>query len=68
MEIQARKRGAGLLLLSLPETAGELGISLGMVKLLIRRGDLASVRIGRRRLVDRRDLLRFVARNKRQAG
>ncbi len=44
------------------ETAAEvLGVSHGSVKNHIRRGDLASVKLGARRMIRRSELARFIA-------
>lgn len=51
-------------LLSLRDAAAALSLSHWTVRELIWRGDLPSVRVGRRILVDVRDLDAFIERNK----
>ncbi len=48
-------------LVNLEATARILGISHGSVKNHIRRGDLASVKLGARRMIRRSELARFIA-------
>ncbi len=45
---------------SITETAEWLGVSERFVYALIARGDLESFKLGRRRLIDRQDLERFI--------
>jgi excisionase family DNA binding protein len=52
--------GSGRILLSVPEAAALLGISVRFTWTLISSGELRSVRIGGRRLVPRRELECFV--------
>ena len=47
-------------LVTLETTARVLGISHGSVKNTIRRGDLASVKLGARRMIRRSDLAAFI--------
>ena len=47
-------------LLSVPEAADTLGIGPRCAWALISKGDLPSVKIGRRRLVDSRDIASFI--------
>jgi excisionase family DNA binding protein len=49
------------LLLSLEEVSGMLGVSRGHVVYLVNQGLLAKVQLGRRVLIPREDLLRFIA-------
>jgi excisionase family DNA binding protein len=49
------------LLLSLEEVSGMLGVSRGHVVYLVNQGVLAKVQLGRRVLIPREDLLRFIA-------
>ena len=51
------------LLLSLDECAALLGVSRGYVVLQVHRGLLEKVQIGRRVLIPREDLERFIAEN-----
>ena len=52
--------GSDRRLMSVPETAHWLGVSERHVYSLLASGDLKSVKIGRRRLVDIRDAEKFV--------
>ncbi len=54
------------LLLTIPEAAERLGLSRSQVYIIMRRGELPSVRIGRSRRVAARDLERFVERLREQ--
>lgn len=49
------------LVLSIPETAALLGISRALAYELARRGELPTMQLGRRRVVPRTALARFVA-------
>ncbi len=51
-------------LLGLKSAAGYLSLSYWTVRELIWRGEIPSVRVGRRILVDREDLDAFIERNK----
>lgn len=48
------------LVVSVEEAAGLLGISRGLAYELVRRGELPSIRLGRRLVVPRRKLLELV--------
>ena len=50
------------LLLTVAEAAEALRVGERFTKTLIQRGDLRSLRLGKRRLIARRDLEEFVAR------
>ncbi|MFF0542102.1 excisionase family DNA-binding protein [Nocardia thailandica] len=50
----------GKLLLSVPETADQLGVSRSMIFGLIRDGSLPSLKVGRRRMVPAAALPEFV--------
>ncbi len=52
----------GALTISIPGAAGRLGIGLSTAKLLVARGELKTIRIGRRRLVLADSLRDYVAR------
>lgn len=54
---------AGQILYSVPQAARVLGISPRMLWRFIARGELRARSIGARRLVHRRDLEKFAARN-----
>jgi len=60
----AAERDQAVRLLSQQEAAAYLGISYWTLRDLTFRGDLPSVRIGRRTLVDRQDLDAFLERVK----
>ena len=47
-------------MLSVRETADRLGVSERFVYALLARGELQSLKIGRRRLIDSRDAERFI--------
>ena len=49
------------LALGVQEVADALGVSRELVKQLIRTGELPSVKLGRRRLISRKALERFLA-------
>jgi len=53
----------GRLLLSVSEAAKRLGISRGRLYELVNRGEIDSVSIGRRRLVSRDALAKFIEAN-----
>jgi excisionase family DNA binding protein len=55
------------ILLSAEQVATMLGVNRSTVFDLLRRGDLASVRIGRRRLISRSAITDFVERHERAA-
>ncbi|MDP9477550.1 MAG: helix-turn-helix domain-containing protein [Actinomycetota bacterium] len=48
-------------LLDMHEAAGALAISHGTVKALVASGRLASLKLGRRRLIRRSDLAKFIS-------
>jgi DNA-binding transcriptional MerR regulator len=56
--------GAAPLLVDRRETARLLGVSAGTIDNLRTRGELASIKIGARRLYDVNDLRRFIAQSK----
>jgi excisionase family DNA binding protein len=49
--------------LTIAEVCRELRVCRGTLKKLVRMGEILRVKIGRRRLIPRRELERFVARN-----
>ena len=51
-------------MLSIRETADWLGVSERFVYALISRGELRSVKVGRRRLIDARDAEQFIDERK----
>jgi len=51
-------------MLSIPEAAIWLGVSERFVYALISRGELRSVKVGRRRLIDTRDAEQFINERK----
>ncbi len=53
-------------LLSLQQSADWLGISIWSIRTLIHNGSLPTVRIGRRILIDREDLDRWIEEHKEQ--
>lgn len=55
-------------LLSIRETADWLGVSERFVYSLISRGELRSVKVGRRRLIDSRDAEQFIDDRKEVQG
>jgi excisionase family DNA binding protein len=66
MSRQARAETSGVsgekLLLSIGEAARNLNISVGLTRKKIDSGELATVKIGRRRLVKRESVLRLAER------
>ena len=58
-------RDQGPLLLSIPDAAEQLGIGRSALYELLSRGEIEHVRIGRRRLISREALHRFVVSNSR---
>lgn len=50
------------------EAARLLGVSPGTVSNLISRGQLGSIKIGTRRLIERAEILAFIGRNKEVRG
>jgi excisionase family DNA binding protein len=48
------------LTLTVPEAAAELNISRSQLYIMLRRGELPSIKIGRRRVVIRDDLVAYV--------
>ena len=56
------------LVVSVEEAAGLLGISRGLAYELVRRGDLPSIRLGRRLVVPRRRLVELVDADPAQTG
>lgn len=60
--------GVEPILLSAEQVAFVLGVHRATVFDLLRKGDLASVRIGRRRLISRSAIDDFVARHERAVG
>jgi excisionase family DNA binding protein len=50
------------------EAARLLGVSPGTVNNLISRGQLGSIKIGTRRLIERAEILAFIERNKEVRG
>jgi excisionase family DNA binding protein len=50
------------------EAARLLGVSPGTVSNLISRGQLGSIKIGTRRLIERAEILAFIERNKEVRG
>jgi excisionase family DNA binding protein len=52
----------GALTISIPAAADRLGVGLSTTKLLIGRGELQTVRIGRRRLVVAQSLREYIVR------
>ena len=56
------------LVVSVEEAAGLLGISRGLAYELVRRGELPSIRLGRRLVVPRRRLLELVDADRAQTG
>ena len=63
----AEVRAAAPTLLSVEQAAESLGISRPLVARMIASGELPSLRIGRRRLIDAADLARWVDDRKRSA-
>ena len=55
------------LVVSVPEAARLMGISRGMLYVMMRDGTVPTVRIGRRRLLARADIERFIAAASRKA-
>ena len=64
----AEVRAAAPTLLSVEQAAESLGISRPLVARMIASGELPSLRIGRRRLLDAADLAAWVDRRKRAAA
>lgn len=58
---QLARLGLGQDLLNLPQAAARLGLGLSIVKMLVRRGDLASLKIASRRLVPVTAIEDFIA-------
>ena len=65
VETSALAASGGPLLLSVKDAAGHLGISRGLMYELIGRGEIESLQLGRRRLVSREALNRFIEANTR---
>jgi excisionase family DNA binding protein len=63
VETRAVGVDGGPLLLSVKDAAAHLGISRGLVYELLNRGELASLRIGQRRLVSRDAINKFIQVN-----
>jgi len=55
-------------LLDLASLRVSLGVSESTVRRLVARGDLATLRIGRRRFVERHELARFLGERRRTPG
>jgi excisionase family DNA binding protein len=62
MTTQTSASAGATLTCSIPEAAHRLGIGLSNTKMLIARGDVQTVRIGRRRLVVSESLRDFIAK------
>jgi excisionase family DNA binding protein len=60
--------GAAAMLVDKREAARLLGVSPGTVSNLISRGQLGSIKIGTRRLIERAEILAFIERNKEVRG
>lgn len=63
IETRAQDVDGGPLLLSVKDAAAHLGISRGMIYELLNRDEIESLQIGRRRLISREALNRFVETN-----
>src|ERR1700674_2900226 len=63
VEIQPQAVDGGPLLLSVKDAATHLGISRGLMYELLNTGEIESLRIGKRRLISRDALHRFVETN-----
>lgn len=61
----ATSPGDGPLLLSVADAAKHLSVSRGMLYEMVNSGELASVQIGRRRLISRQALADFIEANSR---
>lgn len=59
---------AGRLALTVPEAAQALGLSIGTVRSLIRRGDLSSIAFGRAQRIAVRELTEYVDRRSDEAA
>lgn len=60
--------GAATMLVDKREAARLLDVSPGTVNNLISRGQLGSIKIGTRRLIERAEILAFIERNKEVRG
>jgi excisionase family DNA binding protein len=63
IETRAQDVDGGPILLSVKDAAAHLGISRGMIYELLNRDEIESLQIGRRRLISREALNRFVETN-----
>ena len=54
--------------LGIPDSAAYLGVSRGTVYNLLKRGELRKVKVGRRSVIARHDLDRFLARHSTSAA